>query len=1132
MFDNVPDNTLSDIPNPQSGMMIYNNSNSQFEWHNGVNWSSFGGGGGDNVYSIDGTLTNNRIIDISNFSFNIFDGVHNLLSLGSAVNKFRSPLSVGDFSTVELYTTAAVMKASNNASRIIATTAGSAAAPSSLPDPYVGMEKITGASDHKGFMVDTNGKLYIRANGYENAATGNTILKTDIIGEIVYSDYNLPEIDGSTGQVLSTDGLGNVSWGDNTPTAGLWADATPDNWIYRNGPVSISNDDPFSFLYDLFVEGVNGLGTTSVTVNNSVITGQSSVNISANGNSPISIISFGSSSGGTTFGSGSSGTSLINGGAFLNLQANTEIKFGSSSSTQPELIIKKDSVIINGIVIDGDGDTATVNQVLGNIDGILNWVDGGSNQLKTTFDSYSEVRGYDHNNSGNSIVIKDETYTFNSISYITIGGVFYRSATGTENGSTVIVASDATIWKRTAIDNTFIPEWFRVGGYDVDGTNYVDKLTSPDGIYNDCDRVIGCSILANEKGTIHLGTIINQYDIDINVPIFKDQIWNMNGVNLDRMDSPSVTGSSNTSTVVTLGTADSGFRVGQFIVLLDPSAPNGGQGDGENSHSLTSTSSQTITNVSGTTITVNGASGGFGANIANGIAMVESITFGIQVGDFGNITINNGYFDGNATNGGVVLFTSPKGFQSGFSGDWRYSYSILLGSSTNDASITNCFVYDTPSECISFASGLVDETRYQNLGGSFVHASSGVDTINGITLRNCKGNGSNQVGDDIMGHSEAVLTFSANPHNAKIINCVFSNGEESIIGNNNSTLGVKGGDIHVSGSNFTNFKYLFLSTTSTSSEENGDIYFYKNFFYNCGDTYIVGNTTNDINNIVFDHNYFNHTRFAFSKADGLRFTHNMIDTIETGESYTLSPLTGSQVNKHQFIISESNNTLIMGNSFMGRKLYDAECQGGITYQIFNTGHPDDDDFIKYQNIRIKDNLVENYYKGIAGTGSTYFAGLQREHVGWEFSGNIIKMSKDAAGIPLNYGSGIEAYAGMVVRDNTIFQGNKSSGTHNPIAAHGIHDALDGDNERQRLVGAIIENNTIYSNLSLGLPRSIFVGANGNSSNNQYNVTVKGNRIGAVITAGAIQFASGFIINNNLINSTNLIELTNRSTPVW
>jgi len=67
-------------------------------------------------------------------------------------------------------------------------------------------------------------------------------------------------------------------------------------------------------------------------------------------------------------------------------------------------------------------------------------------------------------------------------------GLFFRVSSGTENGGTLIVASNGVKWKRSGVGSTYYPEMWEVGGYDENGVaaGVADKTEQIQAAVNVC----------------------------------------------------------------------------------------------------------------------------------------------------------------------------------------------------------------------------------------------------------------------------------------------------------------------------------------------------------------------------------------------------------------------------------------------------------------------------------------------------------------------------------------------------------------------------------------------------------------------------------------------------------------------
>lgn len=147
----------------------------------------------------------------------------------------------------------------------------------------------------------------------------------------------------------------------------LWTQSVGNPWIFRNSPVSITNDNFFSILSDFTLEDVDGDGNTLITMLNTSTINHSALNVSSQGTSTLSLKSFGNTSGGSIMGFIDSGTTNIHGGNVMSITADNTMRFGTSSS--PAFVIAS-----GNIFHDADGDTATPGQILGNNSGLLDWI--------------------------------------------------------------------------------------------------------------------------------------------------------------------------------------------------------------------------------------------------------------------------------------------------------------------------------------------------------------------------------------------------------------------------------------------------------------------------------------------------------------------------------------------------------------------------------------------------------------------------------------------------------------------------------------------------------------------------------------------------------------------------------------
>lgn len=101
-----------------------------------------------------------------------------------------------------------------------------------------------------GYYENSSNKLYI-----DNTSTSTPLIYGDfdtnalrVNGSLeIGSEYKLPLTDGTDGEVLITDGLGNLTWAGST--AGLWTDGSGTDISYTDGNVGIGISNPNSKLH-------------------------------------------------------------------------------------------------------------------------------------------------------------------------------------------------------------------------------------------------------------------------------------------------------------------------------------------------------------------------------------------------------------------------------------------------------------------------------------------------------------------------------------------------------------------------------------------------------------------------------------------------------------------------------------------------------------------------------------------------------------------------------------------------------------------------------------------------------------------------------------------------------------------
>lgn len=714
-------------------------------------------------------------------------------------------------------------------------------------------------------------------------------------------------------------------------------------------------------------------------------------------------------------------------------------------------------------------------------------------------DNIASIREY----SGDSSVInvKDSTYTANGGTYTTVGGVFKRVSTGTENGGTLIVADNGTKWARDWDGVRAQPEWWTVGGYDANGLPFVSKNVAG-GIYNDTDRINSASGVAGSGGTLVFQPS-KIYITDTVVQLNIGQTFEGNNATIKRINAPVITVTANVAagqTVVPVSSA-ANLRVGHNLLFV--SGPNFDQGNGY-------ADNYRIASISGNNVTlVNPLSGALtsGWNV-----MLNFTLVGITHGADNQLwTIKNLNFDGNKAN-------------NTYSVDWRIGDSIGASSVTSQGLIENCFFKDTPGENIVYGNVHIKDCRYSNLNGSFLHVSVLNNTGEVIIVEGCSGSGSNKARNSNTGHSEALITSSANTCHIRIDNCTFEDGDEAIITSQNST----DFDVSVSNCYFNNFFSTIFSGTAAYVQKFLKIN--NNTFYNCGPLSITGSSTlankTSQSNITINDNTFVNCRVQCNEAGHVAILNNKFlwnSTLTTKYDYSTNVLNAQQAFFH-FIYFDRVH--IINNVIELPKAYASHIRTALMLQHNNvvrkTSGGAATEYLYAQDVKIIGNTIANCQVGISTTNTLtpqYVTGVLQA-VGWEYTGNNIYMTRDAAGAN---GYGIFVANGVIAQNNTVY----NTATSVAFTAYHVQGVQAVSNAHQRLLGGICVNNR-----HIGCPGSgysIIVGSETTPAS--HNATCTDNQIRQDVFSGYAG-TTAYLARNWNTDTTNYTNLSAQSCPAY
>lgn len=753
-----------------------------------------------------------------------------------------------------------------------------------------------------------------------------------------------------------------------------------------------------------------------------------------------------------------------------------------------------------------------------------------------TLSSYTALRAY--TGTSLAVYVQTFTYTFNSVSYTTLGGLFRRVATGTENGGTLIAASNGVKWARDWDGVNTYPEWWQVGGCDWDGT-CSPSTTTTNGVYNNADRAIAAHRVAGVGGVVNYGSSVKQYDVDMKIEVLKDQTVYGNQVIFKRANSPfpTTTSSTNGTTSFTVTSVD-GFRVGQKILVLNQLLPNGGLSWDESSRE------STITNISGLTITINAPfnQSNMAVPCPIGSRVMRSNYIFYHTG-----SANNGYVkferfsvDGNRLNGGAA-----QRFNSAW---WHSNWSIDIGYNSPFTTVENCNFYNTPSENMVFNNGLIIGCTGNLMDGSFIHSTtSPAGDINdiGIAVIDCRIDSATLAGNNITDHSEAVIVNSVHSSNWKITNNHFTNIKEGII-----IIGPEDPSPSESRTIFTgNYAencgaiVTCLNLSGVADEEEEWLTIHGNTFDRCGDITLMGENifeglgvsgVNISNNNFFDTRvYLENCSYVNISNNDFRFKDDRHNSFASGYVNKYYPtLILNRFSHFQFVncksVSIDNNRLenFITKNDTTQMAINIAIAASSTLRKNSVGA--NEDVYYMQDIQVSNNKIYGYQYGIscsqnAGGNITALGDLYTT-LGWNISGNTIVLAIDTLTTASVYTFGISVIPGVICQNNLV---QKQSSRHKELCliAWGLEGSTGFDALSLKYLGPTIANNRFLSNSPNNMCMLLGIANNSNANIMAYDNDI----LGMVITDPT--FASrSYLATPRIINSAMLPKLTNY-TPV-
>lgn len=711
------------------------------------------------------------------------------------------------------------------------------------------------------------------------------------------------------------------------------------------------------------------------------------------------------------------------------------------------------------------------------------------------------------------VIVQDFTYVGpDGNNYTTLGGVFKKVLAGTENGGTIIVAADNTIWEREWDSIHAQPEWWECGGFDYNGVIYTNKNVTLAGIYNDADRI---------NSAYHIGTTVvlqrRTYLVDTGI-MLKNTQGNGAVIKSNRPDIVTSTAIVSSGSTVIPVTDASNYRVGQSVLLVDDSKPYGGLGYGEHMYGLLGNSTY-ITNITGNNITID-------------LPTLQNIPSGNNFGVVTNqatilisgTVINNVTFDGDYPNNIITH-------------DWRFNNEINtnLNSPTigggNKSSFYSCNFNNIVGTVITGAPMAIVNCGGDNIGGGILHYGTsevpGYDInlnyllVDGLQLSNI-----GFIDPNISYHQEAIFTFSSSVKNISISNVTarkvansifgFMNAEDdSTFELSNSTFEGYVADWVSDTDNHLLFKYSVGFGGAPTDEDLQRVLRISNCTFNaCGDIILAGQSLEQgktTGKIVLQSNKFNGTRIFGYLVSNIDIINNVFTNVpfDNFTTYTYGTKNSSFTSTAQIALYYSSHINIHNNYIEGNDTYNQYNEHGIVVtskQIFRKTSGGANTKVWYgSNVKITDNIVMKYTFPI-GQLPGYddpFSGFNTNHTLWgngifintSISGNQVQIHKDATYNINRPIWGIHALPNTVVENNVVIgPENTPTSVVRGIIYYAINNA-----ERANLPGGVIKGNIVWSS---GV-NNIVIGTGSGGDGMMDNVMVLNN-----VTLGAVYNPNG------------------------
>ena len=721
---------------------------------------------------------------------------------------------------------------------------------------------------------------------------------------------------------------------------------------------------------------------------------------------------------------------------------------------------------------------------------------GGSGSDKIdTVQTYKGLR--DYSGTAKTLILTDSLR----------GGTFYYTGES-ENGATVIDG-----WRRIFDGIHYKPEWFEIGGKDMNGASY-NRLTGA-GIGSWAKAIAQTCLLAGKGAVIEYNKSF-EYPIDRLIPIKQEQVHR--GGKLKRA-TPVWTLISNNESIgsTTIEVADASNLQAGMTFLIKGAGTDGSHND--NSNGTTGTEYHEIISISSNTLTISGSVYPIAKAMLAGDTLItvspmlyrENSILGASDSDY-IVICRDMTFDGNyEENNHFIDYQQPATIEM-FGG-----YIIA----------DNCTFKNIPGENIYTTGGNITNCFAHKLQGSFAHGTNNLNTLDSLyqefVVVNLKADSVGLGQAELQGHSETILWVnSTKTANAKFVNCTVTNsgrvGRGKPLFNGNQDDGI----VQVFGGVYTNARAIIdLSGQDSSTAKKSRIIIKDAVFDNCGWGQITGvdvRRGNGLKDVLIDNNKFYNSRWYFDQIAGLQFTNNKM-YVDSTTYVKWDDSRASGTGTSSWFFGTGQQSLFMVTAYMDRLT--------ITGNTFDRGFKNDSimtclmitlsdsvyrkngtqmtDYYYGQDYNISNNTISNFRYALQWNISTF----AKQLVNCRLDNNTIDLSSHSD-YASDYVYGLQVPPGATAL-NPVVTGYHASNYSFPIMVYGVKST----GNYSKIVGGTVDGAKIFGPSNYAIRCDPF-------NQSPYNITL----LNCTSYKGAIHWNTdantyklGDINNNVLSNST-------------